>query len=197
MGTNLTWNIAFKGFGLFKDQLNAELKLSASKVAVYAGNGQGKTCISRLFRAADQDCATAVSDTMINRAGSTGEFEFSFSGKDTSGKLHISKTHGDDPTIENDTGYLFHVFNTDYVRDNLQSQHYSINGDAFWLFGSLCGWVVASPPRRRRNSVHRSVEMASPRRFGAFVYTVAPREDRSSDRGDSQECTQIGQNGPS
>ena len=33
----------------------------------------------------------------------------------------------------------------------------------------------ASPPGRRRNSVHRSVEMASRRRFGAFVYTVAPR----------------------
>ena len=32
----------------------------------------------------------------------------------------------------------------------------------------------ASPPGRRRRSVHRSVEMASPRRFGAFVYTVAP-----------------------
>lgn len=131
MGTNLTWNITFKGFGPFKDLLNAELILSASKVAVYAGNGQGKTCISRLFRAADQDCAMSISDTMINRAGSTGEFEFSFSGKDNSGKLHISKTRGDNPTIENETGYLFHVFNTDYVRDNLQSQHYSINGDAF------------------------------------------------------------------
>lgn len=131
MGTNLTWNIAFKGFGPFKNWLNAEFRLSASKVAVYAGNGQGKTCISRLFRGADQDCATAISDSMINRAGSTGEFEFSFSGKDSSGKLHISKTRGNDPTIKNDTGYLFHVFNTDYVRDNLQSQHYSINGNAF------------------------------------------------------------------
>ena len=131
MGTNLTWNITLKGFGLFKNCLSAKLQLSTSKVAVYAGNGQGKTCISRLFRAADQDCATAVSDTMINHADSTGEFEFSFSGKDSSGKLHISKTRGDNPTIVNDTGYLFHVFNTDYVRDNLQSQHYSINGDVF------------------------------------------------------------------
>ena len=32
----------------------------------------------------------------------------------------------------------------------------------------------ASPPERRRRSVHKSVEMASPRCFGAFVYTVAP-----------------------
>ena len=32
----------------------------------------------------------------------------------------------------------------------------------------------ASPPGRRRRSVHRLVKMASPRRFGAFVYTVGP-----------------------
>ena len=32
----------------------------------------------------------------------------------------------------------------------------------------------ASPPGRRRRSVHRSVEMAPRCRFGAFVYTVAP-----------------------
>ena len=30
----------------------------------------------------------------------------------------------------------------------------------------------ASPPGRRRRSVHRSPRMASPHRFGAFVYTV-------------------------
>ena len=32
----------------------------------------------------------------------------------------------------------------------------------------------ASPPGRRRRSVHRSVEMAPRGRFGAFVYTVGP-----------------------
>jgi len=57
--------------------------------------------------------------------------------------------------------------------------------DSTTLFGgfvSSCGWVVASPPRRRgphrrgdgRRSVHKSVEMAPRGRFGAFVYTVAP-----------------------
>ena len=46
-----------------------------------------------------------------------------------------------------------------------------------------------------RRSVHKWEDRASPRRIGAFVYTVATREDRSNDRGDSQECTQIGQNG--
>ena len=37
---------------------------------------------------------------------------------------------------------------------------------------ALATW--ASPPGRRRRSVHRSAKMASRRRFGAFVYTVAP-----------------------
>ena len=57
--------------------------------------------------------------------------------------------------------------------------------DSTTLFGgfvSSCGWVIASPPRRRgphrrgdgRRSVHKSVEMAPRGRFGAFVYTVAP-----------------------
>ena len=49
-------------------------------------------------------------------------------------------------------------------------------------FVSSCGWVVASPPRRRgphrqgdgRRSVHRSAKMAPRRRFGAFVYTIGP-----------------------
>ena len=89
----------------------------------------------------------------------------------------------------------------------------------------------ASPPGRRRRSVHRLAKMASPRRFGAFVYTVAPwvwvvgglgiaivytngrigplravsghlctllrlaRIVRATVG--TQECTQIGQNGPS
>ena len=32
----------------------------------------------------------------------------------------------------------------------------------------------ASPPGRRPRSVHRLAKMASPRRFGAFVYTIGP-----------------------
>ncbi len=61
-------------------------------------------------------------------------------------------------------------------------------------------WVVASLPWRRggrhrqaarRKSVHRSAKLASRRRFGALVYTVAPLWTG----GATQECTQIGENG--
>ena len=45
--------------------------------------------------------------------------------------------------------------------------------------GLGCGWPWD------RNSVHKWEDRASPRRIGAFVYTIGPREDRSSDRGDA------------
>ena len=44
-----------------------------------------------------------------------------------------------------------------------------------WVGGCVIAPVGRiSPPRRRRRSVHRLAKMASRRRFGAFVYTVAP-----------------------
>ena len=44
-----------------------------------------------------------------------------------------------------------------------------------WVGGCVTTPAMwASPPGRRRRSVHRLAKMASPRRFGAFVYTVGP-----------------------
>ena len=44
-----------------------------------------------------------------------------------------------------------------------------------WVGGCVTARAAwASPPRRRRRSVHKSVEMAPRGRFGAFVYTVGP-----------------------
>ena len=48
-----------------------------------------------------------------------------------------------------------------------------------WAVGLGCGWPWD------RNSVHKWEDRASPRRIGAFVYTVATRKDRSSDHGDT------------
>ena len=43
-----------------------------------------------------------------------------------------------------------------------------------WVGGCVTAPAMwASPPGRRRRSVHKSVKMASRCRFGAFVYTVA------------------------
>ena len=44
-----------------------------------------------------------------------------------------------------------------------------------WVGGCVITPTMwASPPGRRPRSVHRLAKMASPRRFGAFVYTIGP-----------------------
>ena len=48
-----------------------------------------------------------------------------------------------------------------------------------WAVALGCGWPWD------HNSVHKWEDRASPRRIGAFVYTVGSREDRASDRGDA------------
>lgn len=50
-----SWEIEIKGFDPFSKQSGGTLDLSKSRVAIYSGNGQGKTCISRMFRATDTD----------------------------------------------------------------------------------------------------------------------------------------------
>ena len=54
-----------------------------------------------------------------------------------------------------------------------------------WAVCLGCGWPWD------RNSVHKWEDRASPRRFGAFVYTVALLRAAVG----TQECTQIGGNG--
>lgn len=51
----VNWILKIKGFGPFDQQLNWTMEARSSKIAIYAGNGQGKTAISRLFRLVEND----------------------------------------------------------------------------------------------------------------------------------------------
>lgn len=124
-----SWEIEVKGFGPFTDGVKNVIKFSTSRVSVYAGNGQGKTCLSRLFRGAELG-ADAISDGMISRGSHAGSFVFRVASKgQVQGSLEVNKTSGEAASISDTTGYLFHVFNSDYVRKNLDQFHYAPSGN--------------------------------------------------------------------
>ena len=80
---------------------------------------------------------------------------------------------------------------------SVRSERPGITGP--WGHGAVDAVEPVAPPGRAsgrwgRRSVHRLAKMASRRRFGAFVYTVATRGSRERPWG-AQECTQIGENG--
>lgn len=105
--------------------------LGDSRVAIYSGNGQGKTCLSRLFRAAEPGTG-CLPDRIINYDSSGGSFTFSVKQPGSDDKtLTVSMASDGTQSVNNGTGYIFHVFNSDYVKDNLVASHYSPSGDSF------------------------------------------------------------------
>lgn len=132
---SFSWEIKTKGFGPFATQSTGTIKRdqprACAKVAIYSANGQGKTCLSRLFRAAEVG-VDALNDSNITQGQNVGAFEFRT--RDSSGDsasettLHIDKRRGALATINDNTGLLFHVFNSDYVKLNLEAVSYSPSG---------------------------------------------------------------------
>lgn len=122
---SVNWRLKLKGFGPFDTQLDWSMSSSSAKAAIYAGNGQGKSTISRLFRLAENPQVPCPRD-LITRGAAKGTFSFTVAGGSPSlDPLEIDSSTG----VDNQLGYLFHVFNSDYVRDNLQNRSYSPSGD--------------------------------------------------------------------
>ena len=123
------WSFKLSGIGPFSRQLTSTLNLTKSRVAIYAGNGTGKTSISRMFRLAESQ-GVADPSKFITRGSDTGNFEFSVSENGKSSRcLTVSLDRNGDAQINNDTGYLFHTFNSGYVAENLAARSYSPSGD--------------------------------------------------------------------
>lgn len=129
------WEIKVKGFGPFATQsagtVYRDQKNALAKVAIYSGNGQGKTCLSRMFRAVEVGADT-LTDSNITQGQNEGAFEFTT--RDSSGAaasvttLRVDKRRGLPASISDGAGLLFHVFNSDYVKRNLEAVSYSPSG---------------------------------------------------------------------
>ena len=121
----VNWRLKLKGFGPFDTQLDWSMSAGSAKVAIYAGNGQGKSTISRLFRLVENP-QTPFPSSLITTGGAKGKFSFTVgNGSADLGHVEVDSSTG----VDNQLDYLFHVFNSDYVRDNLQSRSYSPSGD--------------------------------------------------------------------
>jgi wobble nucleotide-excising tRNase len=130
---NLSINIKAKNIGPHKE-LNFEAKVPSLQIALFAANGLGKTFISRGFRifSKEKDKSLKVED--VNKAlslNSNGSFSFTTKDEDkqTTDTFSYSLTKGAMPTITNTCKYIFHVFNRDYVKENLEELRYKPNGD--------------------------------------------------------------------
>lgn len=102
-------------------------KTSSIKIGIFANNGIGKTFISRAFRLASPmgDFTSQDTNNILKTNENKGKFIFETVYQDNPSKqLEIILNKDSEPIIQNNTDYLFHVFNSDYVADNLEYYGY-------------------------------------------------------------------------
>ncbi|WP_025869748.1 AAA family ATPase [Methylobacillus glycogenes] len=104
------------------------VKTSSLKLGIYAPNGTGKSFLSKCFRLIrSQDAVKA--NKLLSFGKDSGSLELSINDGSTSKKLDIYIKKGAAPTVSNKTDYIFHVFNNDYTKDNLETYNYKPNGE--------------------------------------------------------------------
>lgn len=117
---------------------STEIATTAAKLGIYASNGSGKTFLSKafaLYQKANTD-PTGIEAREVKRllafGSETGTFEFSIEGINPPippETLHLKLSDSSIATIDAASKYRFHVFNSDYVKRNLEERSFLPNGE--------------------------------------------------------------------
>ncbi|EDP0207863.1 AAA family ATPase [Campylobacter jejuni] len=132
----IDFSLKLKNIGKHQS-LDFKEKINSLRIALYAMNGSGKTFISRAFRLAEMQ-NTAEQNSMIDKVNDI----VSFDSNNAKIQLHIKNLKNQDqfdldveltrdkfPRFNQKIWYIFHVFNSDYILENIQSRQYEVNGN--------------------------------------------------------------------
>lgn len=103
-------------------------KVDSNKAVFFATNGTGKSFISRAFRICSPSMAGSLADDVLTIGKDNGQMQFSIQADNIKKELRIDVHRGTAPTVQNNTGLLFHVFNNDYVEENIKQKNYTPDG---------------------------------------------------------------------
>jgi len=113
--------------------LRANFTFKERIIGIFASNGSGKTTISRMLRLCDKAAPQYEikrTDLLISLGQSIGNYKFSLNPTTESEQfLQVQIERNRQPQITNDTPYIFHVFNQDYIDENLAIKHYAFDGN--------------------------------------------------------------------
>lgn len=120
------------------EHLKRDIQAGSLKIGIFANNGSGKTFLSRLFRMFElptkkyslNENGCSPTDYLIKFGNSTGNFTFKITDKKGSEieNLSLNIQNKKIPTIPNPY-FLYHVFNQDYVDENIRELSYEKDSD--------------------------------------------------------------------
>lgn len=104
-------------------------EVDSNKAVFFATNGMGKSFVSRTFRLMTAEKQAKLADELLTIGKTSGSLSFSIINDADTKKLSVSIEKGKISTVVNDTGLIFHVFNSDFVEENIKPRHYTPDGD--------------------------------------------------------------------
>lgn len=119
-------SLVAKNIGPHKD-FNLCEKVNSNKIVFYANNGTGKTFLSRTFRLAEEPKKNA--DDLITVHKKEAEFSFKIVNDNLTKELSVKLNRGNEPIVNNNSGLIFHVFNSDYVNEQIVPNNYTPDGE--------------------------------------------------------------------
>lgn len=137
-------------------------KTSSLKTAVYANNGSGKTFISRLFRLIENPISQN-SDKLLSFTKNTGKMKFEINFKEENKSaivktLELNINRGIAPTISPKLPFIFHVFNSDYVHDNIEALRYKPDGN---IEGYILGKTQIDLTKEKKELEEKNKDLAT------------------------------------
>ena len=128
--------MSFQGIGPHANSVFDE-RMKSINMAIYANNGSGKSFISKSFKRVtdlnsldksnDDKTAELISksNAMIRFGEKQGNMRMCITA-DGNTKKELKATFSADklPVVDDDTGLILHVFNSEYVKENLESVRY-------------------------------------------------------------------------
>lgn len=103
-------------------------EVESNKSIFFAANGTGKSFICRAFRLCSPSLRGVLADDVLTIGKASGHMRFCIKNNDITKELKIDVRRGAAPVIQNNTGLVFHVFNNDYVEENIKPKNYTPDG---------------------------------------------------------------------
>ncbi|GHU74207.1 hypothetical protein FACS189450_14800 [Spirochaetia bacterium] len=139
--------------------LHSEEEMDSLKAIFYASNGTGKSFISRAFRLLSLEKNGMLSDELLTLGQSSGSLVMGVTNTYEPSKvrkLSINVNRGNTPVITNSTEYLFHVFNSEYVEENIKPRNYTPDGN---IDGYILGKVQIDLTDEKKQEVQLKNEI--------------------------------------
>lgn len=128
------------------------------KLAVFATNGSGKTSLSRQFRLLSLQNDLGKNDQLphsekyITLGETEGLFKMTLyrEGDSEKHEIEIKHKNGSSPTIYKKSSLIFHVFNSDYVKDTIEPKNFSVDNNDSRLDGYIIGKSVIDLSKEKK-----------------------------------------------